>query len=508
MTEPDISMTEPGISETGTGISMPETNFSEKKVIDLSRIVASREALRVLPAAMARRLGVLPIMVADEKLYVAMEDDEDYLILSQLENLVGLPVISFRVKESGTVSEYIRKYYPEQLSDLEGTPLGLLEEIVFRAMLSRSSDIHFDPERDNGYVRVRIDGMMQVDQKLPLANMRELVSAVKVASGLNIAERRIPQDGQLTLWIGGDEVSLRIATVPTLYGEKMTLRILTTDRTLAELAELDMLGMNEEHLQMFLETLESAHGVILLSGPTGSGKTTTLYAALRYLKKPGNLHILSIEDPVEIPLDGINQIRIDSERVDFNRALRSTLRHDPDVIMIGEIRDAETADIAIKSSLTGHLVLSTLHANSAVGVIARLLNLDVSPELVNSSLRLVIAQRLVRCPCPHCVQNESPTIVDREFFGWNNEEMVVPKAVGCPLCNQTGYVGRLGLYEMIPIDRNLRNMIRNKENEDAIAHYLFQNKNLLTLKRDGMQKIQKGLTTPEEVRRVVYLNEG
>ncbi|MDR2438038.1 MAG: GspE/PulE family protein [Planctomycetaceae bacterium] len=481
--------------------------FSEKKVIDLSRVVSSRDALRILPPAMARRLGVLPIMIADEKLYVVMADDEDYLILSQLENLVGLPVIVLRAKTPESVSIFIRKYYPEQVSELDGTPLGLLEEIVFRAMLSRSSDIHFDSERDNGFVRLRIDGMMRVDQKLPLANMNELISAVKVSSGLNIAEHRVPQDGQLTLWIGNDEVSMRVATVPTLYGEKMTLRILATESTLAELAELDMLGMNEQHLQMFLDTLESAHGVILLSGPTGSGKTTTLYAALRHLKKPETLHILSIEDPVEIPLDGINQIRIDSERVDFNRALRSTLRHDPDVIMIGEIRDAETADIAIKSSLTGHLVLSTLHANDSVGVIARLLNLGVAPELVNSALRLVIAQRLVRSPCPHCVQMESPSTVDREFFGWNDGEMLVPKTVGCPLCNQTGYAGRLGLYEMVSVDRTVREMIRNKESEDALSHYLFHDQNQLTLKADGAEKIRKGLTTPEEVRRVVYLND-
>ncbi|MDR1270547.1 MAG: GspE/PulE family protein [Planctomycetaceae bacterium] len=481
--------------------------FSEKNVIDLSRIVSSRDALRILPPAMARRLGVLPVMIAEEKLYVVMEDDEDYLVLSQLENLVGLPVVVLKAKTPESVAIFIRKYYPEQVSELEGTPLGLLEEIVFRAMLSRSSDIHFDPERENGFVRLRIDGMMRIDQKLPLANMNELISAVKVSSGLNIAEHRIPQDGQLTLWIGNDEISMRVATVPTLYGEKMTLRILVTESTLAELAELNMLGMNEQHLQTLLNTLESAHGVILLSGPTGSGKTTTLYAALRHLKKSGTLHILSIEDPVEIPLDGINQIRIDSERIDFNRALRSTLRHDPDVIMIGEIRDAETADIAIKSSLTGHLVLSTLHANNSVGVIARLLNLGVAPELVNSALRLVIAQRLVRSPCPHCVRLEPPITIDREFFGWNNEEILVPKIVGCPLCNQTGYAGRLGLYEMVSVDRKVREMIRNKESEDALSHYLFNDHSLLTLQADGAEKIRKGLTTPEEVRRVVYLND-
>ncbi|MDR1963570.1 MAG: type II/IV secretion system protein [Planctomycetaceae bacterium] len=479
----------------------------EKSVIDLSRVVSSRDALRLLAPQMARRLGILPMMIADEKLYVVMEDEDDYLALSQLENLVGLPVIVLRAKKPETVSIFIRKYYPEQTSELDGTPLGLLEEIVFRAMLSRSSDIHFDPERENGYVRLRIDGMMRVDQSLPLANMNELISAVKVSSGLNIAERRIPQDGQLTLWIGNDEVSMRVATVPTLYGEKMTLRILATENTLAELAELDMLGMNEQHLQLFLATLENAHGVILLSGPTGSGKTTTLYAALRHLKRPGTLHLLSIEDPVEIPLDGINQIRIDNERIDFNRALRSTLRHDPDVIMIGEIRDAETADIAIKSSLTGHLVLSTLHANDSVGVIARLLNLGIAPELVNSALRLVIAQRLVRSPCPHCVRFESPAVVDREFFGWTDEAISVPKAVGCPLCNHSGYAGRLGLYEMAPVDRQVREMVRNKESEDALSHYLFVQRSMLSLRADGAEKVRKGLTTAEEVRRVIYLNE-
>jgi type IV pilus assembly protein PilB len=486
---------------------MSKPMFLEKAAVDLSRIVASREALQILPPPMARRLGVLPIAITDEKLYVVMENEDDYLAISQLENMIGLPVTVLHAQHPESVTGFIRKYYPEQASESDGTPLGLLEEIVFRAMLSRSSDIHFDPERENGIIRLRIDGLIRVDQTLSLAGMNELISAVKVSSGLNIAKRRVPQDGQLTLWIGNNEVSMRVATVPTLYGEKMTLRILATENTLAELAELDRLGMNGQHLQMLLDSLESAHGMVLLSGPTGSGKTTTLYAALRHLKRAGTLHILSIEDPVEIPLDGINQIRIDNERIDFNLALRSTLRHDPDVIMIGEIRDAETADIAVKSSLTGHLVLSTLHANDSVGVVTRLLNLGIATELVNSTLRLVIAQRLVRNPCPHCVLLEPPDVVDCEFFGWTDTEMIVPKAVGCPLCNHTGYVGRLGLYEMIPVDKTIREMIRKRESEDALSHYLFTERSLPTLKADGAEKIRQGMTTPSEVRRVVYLNE-
>ncbi|MDR0390749.1 MAG: GspE/PulE family protein [Planctomycetaceae bacterium] len=480
--------------------------LSEKAVIDLSRVVATREALKMIPAAQSRRLGVLPLVVSEDKLYVVMADNEDYLSLSQIENLVGIPVVILRAEQPESVPDYIKKYYPEYANEFVGTPLGLLEEVVLRAMLYRSSDIHFDPEQETGFIRFRIDGLMQVDQTLPVSNMNELISAVKVSSGLNIAEHRIPQDGQISLWVTGTEVSMRVATIPTIYGEKMTLRILATENTLAELAELNMLGMNDAHLKMLLETLDNTNGVILLSGPTGSGKTTTLYAALRHLKQSGTLHILSIEDPVEIPLNGINQVRIDSDRVDFNRALRSTLRHDPDVIMIGEIRDSETADIAIKSALTGHLVLSTLHANDSVGVVTRLLNLGVASELVNSALRLVIAQRLVRSPCPHCVRYEPPNEIDREFFGWVNDENIrVPKTTGCPLCNHSGYAGRLGLYEIIKIDRKIRDLIRNTANEDEISNYIFNECNSPTLKVDGIDKIKKGLTTPEEVRRVTFL---
>jgi type IV pilus assembly protein PilB len=229
--------------------------------------------------------------VIEERLYVVTADESDYFLLSQIESLVGIPVVILKAKPPESVAGYIKKYYPEYAGELSGTPLGLREEVVLRAMLYRSSDIHFDPERDDGMIRFRIDGLMQIDQTISLDNMSELISAVKVSSGLNIAEHRIPQDGQISLWVAGAEVSMRVATIPTIYGEKMTLRILTTENTLTDLAELNMLGMSDSHLQIFLETLDTANGVILLSGPTGSGKTTTLYAALRHLKKSGTLHI-------------------------------------------------------------------------------------------------------------------------------------------------------------------------------------------------------------------------
>ena len=258
---------------------------------------------------------------------------------------------------------------------------------------------------------------------------------------------------------------------------------------------------------MFANTLRTPHGIVLLSGPTGSGKTTTLYAGLRRIKESGELHILTIEDPVEIPLDGITQVRVDSERVSFNRALRSALRHDPDVIMIGEIRDAETADIAVKAALTGHLVLSTVHTNDAVGVVTRLLNLGVAPDLLASTLRLAVAQRLVRRPCPHCVEWVEPTMHVCERFGWdeNHGTIRAPRAVGCPLCAGTGYAGRIGLYEMLAVNDDVRAAVQAGGNEEALRRAGFDAGRLPRLFEDGAAKILAGETTPEEVERVAAL---
>ncbi len=480
----------------------------QPQAIDLRRVVASPEAIRKVPARQARRLGVLPIAIDQEQLLVVLADEDGAMQISQLEAQVGMPIRVLRASDPSMVASAIRRYYPQADAETAGTPLGLFEEIVQRAILFRSSDIHLDPEPEGAFVRLRIDGMLRIDRPLSLESMAELVSAIKVAAGLDIAERRVPQDGQVTLHAGGDEISMRVATVPTIRGEKMTLRILATEALVAELAELGELGMTDAHHKLLLSSLNQAHGVILLSGPTGSGKTTTLYASLRHLRRPGTHHILSIEDPVEIPLAGINQVHVDSERVSFNRALRSALRHDPDIIMIGEIRDSETADIAVKSALTGHLVLSTLHANNSTGVITRLLNLGVAPELVTTALRLVIAQRLVRRPCLHCMRWESPSETDREWLGWSpEEEILVPHPYGCHLCNNTGYSGRTGLYEMVPMHRAVREMIREGAGEDRIGSYVFGDLGLPTLRADGAHKIRQGATTVEEVRRVTFLGD-
>ena len=373
-------------------------------VIDLGRVAASNEALEKVPARLALKLGILPVALDGDRLTVVQANPDDDMALVQLQGQIGLELMVARAKDPGGVAIALKRYYPEKQAQGAGTPLALLEQMVNRALQIHCSDIHFDPEGENAVVRMRVDGIMRRERVLSLPEHADLVSAIKVSARLDISEKRIPQDGQLTLESLGEEISMRVATIPTVNGEKVTLRILATATVAAELARIEALGMCDRHRQYFLSALSQSYGAVVLSGPTGSGKTTTLYAALRHLREPGTSHIISIEDPVEIPLEGINQVHVDSERVSFAKALRSVMRHDPDIIMIGEIRDGETADIAVKSALTGHLVLATLHANSSVSVVTRLLNLGVPRELVASTLRLVIAQRLVRRPCAHCME--------------------------------------------------------------------------------------------------------
>jgi type II secretory ATPase GspE/PulE/Tfp pilus assembly ATPase PilB-like protein len=482
--------------------------MSRRAAIDLSKVSVSEAALARVPARLARRYGILPIALDDDRLTVAQADPDDTLGPIQLEGQLGVRIETVRVARPETVARAIERYYTGMEGGTGATALATLEHLVHRAIQIHCSDIHLDPEAGIGVARMRVDGMMRVVSEYTPAFLTDLVSAIKVAARLDISEKRAPQDGQLTIESLGESVAMRVALVPTVHGEKVTLRILATAAVSEELDRLDGLGMDEAHDRMFRTALDQAHGVVLLSGPTGSGKTTTLYAALRHLREPGTHHIVSIENPVEVPLRGVNQIQIDGERVTFAKALRSVLRHDPDVIMIGEIRDAETADIAVKSALTGHLVLATLHANTSISVMTRLLGLGVSRDLVTATLRLVLSQRLVRRPCPHCVGDAPVTEALRTEFGWNMDApTTVPRIHGCSLCGQLGYAGRLGLYEIVPMNRGLRDRIAEGASEDSMADYVFGERRLPTLRADGAMKIVRGLTTPEEVRRVTFLAE-
>jgi type II secretory ATPase GspE/PulE/Tfp pilus assembly ATPase PilB-like protein len=477
--------------------------------IDLGKVAVADEALARVPARLARRYGLLPVALEGDMLTVVQANPDDPMGVMELESRLGLRIETLDAGRPEAVARAIERYYAGAAGDDAPTALAALERLVNRAIQIHCSDIHLDPEEGRGVARMRVDGMMRVVSEYTPSFMTDLVSAVKVAARLDISERRAPQDGQIVMDSLGESIAMRVAVIPTTHGEKVTLRILATAAVSEELDRLPALGMSERHLGMMRSALDMAHGVVLLSGPTGSGKTTTLYAALRYLREPGTRHILTIENPVEIPLKGVNQIQIDGERVSFAKALRSVLRHDPDIIMVGEIRDAETADIAVKSALTGHLVLATLHANTSVSVITRLLNLGVTREMAAATLRLVVAQRLVRRPCPHCAVQEPATEAECAEFGWNPATPPrIPRSRGCALCGQLGYAGRMGLYEMTPVDRELRECLLTGASEDQMTDLVFGRRGLPTLAQDGADKAAAGITTPEEVRRVTFLGEG
>lgn len=476
------------------------------KTISLRKISVSDSVLSLLKPAFAHRYSVLPISFEEERLTVAIDPESElYEIHDALESETGLIVQAVFADNREDLKTALRRYYPPVTANSSNVASDLFNNILNRALQLRASDIHIGPKQNFAIVELRIDGALRVDRQIDLNLLSELTAVIKIAAGLDIAEKRTPLDGSINTKLGEEDVSLRVATLPTIYGEHITLRLLSQDHG-EELEQLSALGLSPIHEKMIRSALDDPNGIILLSGPTGSGKTTTLYAALRHLREDSSMRLISIEDPVEKPVDGVTQVKVDpdGERLTFNKALRSVLRHDPDVIMIGEIRDGETGDIAVKSALTGHLVLSTLHTNSASGVITRLINLGIAPFLVASTMRLAIAQRLVRVPCPHCVQFVRPTPDVCEIFGWDpdDETLQIPEVKGCSLCGGKGYAGRLGLYEFIPIDDRLREHILNNISERDIEIYAFKERKYPSLLDDGGWKILAGKTTVKEVLRV------
>ncbi|MCD6522079.1 type II/IV secretion system protein [Candidatus Calescamantes bacterium] len=387
----------------------------------------------------------------------------------------------------------------EDLLDLAHKPpiIKFVNLALYEALKMRATDVHIEPEESRVRVRYRIDGVLHEISSPPLHYLPAIISRIKVMANLNIAEHRLPQDGRFKIKYNGEEVDVRVSIIPTIWGERVVLRLLMRSRLLA----LEELGMDEETFCIMENLLKLPHGIILVTGPTGSGKTTTLYASLMRINTPER-NIITIEDPVEYQIPGIAQIQVKpSIGLTFAEGLRSVLRHDPDIILVGEMRDRETAEIAIRASLTGHLVFSTLHTNDSASAITRLLDIGIEPYLVSSSVRAIIAQRLVRKICPECRREE---LVDKEE--WKKLTNVAPpekiwKGEGCEKCLGTGYFGRTGIYEVLVIDENIRKMI----NERVEAHLIkkeARKKGMKTLIDDGMIKVKKGITTVEEVLRV------
>ncbi|MBI5343718.1 MAG: type II secretion system ATPase GspE [Deltaproteobacteria bacterium] len=392
----------------------------------------------------------------------------------------------------------------EETRDLLETPdeapvIKFVHSLLFRAIKERSSDIHVEPYERELSVRNRVDGILYPMVSAPRKWHAPVVSRIKVMAGLDIAERRLPQDGRIKIRIGGKEIDIRVSIVPTAFGERAVLRLLDRSSILLGLTDI---GLSSEDLSLFERFLSRSNGIVLVTGPTGSGKTTTLYAALRRLDS-GTKNIITIEDPIEYQIQGIGQIQVNPKiQLSFANGLRSILRQDPDIIMVGEIRDAETAEIAIQASLTGHLVLSTLHTNDSASAVTRLVDMGIEPFLVASSLSAVIAQRLIRKLCPACRVPYDPSPAQWGKLGLSAPpEGPFHAAAGCPDCLNTGYLGRIGIFEILPADDRLRSLILTRSDADGIKSFAVS-RGMRTILAAGAEKVRQGITSAEEVLRV------
>lgn len=405
--------------------------------------------------------------------------------------------------EAGTQDEPDATEFIEHLRDLasEAPVIRRVNQIIARVVDLRASDIHLEPFEDALHIRYRIDGEISTHEALPAGLAAAVISRVKLLAGLDIAERRLPQDGRIRSRVKGRDLDLRVSTVPTVHGESVVMRIL--DRSAVKL-DLDAMGFDADNLQAFQALVARPHGIVLVTGPTGSGKTTTLYAALAKINADAH-KIITVEDPVEYQLPGINQIQVHSAiGLTFARLLRAILRQDPDIIMIGEMRDEETAQIAVQAALTGHLVLSTLHTNTAAGAIVRLQDMGVERYLITSSVNGVLAQRLVRCLCTHCRQPYQPPPAMLDQLGlrrFMEQGQPLYRANGCEHCRGSGYVGRTAIHELLVLDGALQRAIIDGADATALQT-LACHRGMLTLMQDGLRKAAQGITTLDEVLRV------
>src|SRR3954468_11689323 len=499
----------------------------------------SPELISKVPINFAKQARLLPLRMDTDHVVVAMADPLDTGAVDSVRLLLGTSVSPLLVPTQSILdcinSVYDRaKNEAEQLvDDLEAGDLDtvaheleepqdlldssdeapiirLVNSLLFRAAKERASDIHIEPQERGICVRFRVDGVLQEVIRPPKRFQNSIISRVKIMGVLNIAEKRLPQDGRIRVKLAGRDIDIRLSTTPTVYGERVVMRLLDKSAVLLDLVEI---GMDKAQLGIIESLIHRSHGIILVTGPTGSGKTTTLYAALSKINRP-DLNIMTIEDPVEYQLKGISQTPVNAKiELTFANGLRSFLRQDPDVIMVGEIRDLETAEIAIQASLTGHLVFSTVHTNDAAGAITRLVDMGVEPFLVASSLFGVLAQRLVRVLCKDCREAYYPTAEELRELGLTTEQVRKSAAgklyrpVGCDHCNGTGYRGRAGIYEIMMLDDDIRQLILKNVDSGTIKKTAAQ-KGMRSLMDDGANKVLRGVTSVAEVLSVTQEDMG
>jgi len=498
--------------------------------IRLADSAPDEAALLTVPEAIARRNQVIPIRERDRDLVVGMVDPLDIVAVDDLRRLTGFNIVPAVItlddfhralgqypSMAGTVSEVIEEILPSQFVEeesaevlravaTEGPIIRLANLMILQAIRARASDIHIEPQEQRVRVRQRVDGVLYPTMTSPRHIQLALVSRLKIMANLNIAERRVPQDGRIELKVDGRPVDLRVSTIPTVWGEKVVMRVL--DKSGAFVG-VDKLGLQPEDRQRFEAIIGKPHGVVLLMGPTGCGKTTTLYAILNRLNTP-QVNIMTIEDPVEYQMPGISQVQVNPlPGLTFVRGLRAFLRQDPDIIMVGEIRDDETAHIAVQAALTGHLVLSTLHTNDTAGAVSRLASMGVEPFLMASSMVGLIAQRLVRVLCERCREPYEPSddVLARLSLARPATPLTFYRPVGCAYCNHIGYKGRIGIFEILPVDATIKPLIAHNAPAGEIRAAAIA-AGMRTLQDDAVSKVINGTTSLEEALRVVLVEGG
>ncbi len=495
--------------------------------VDLSERKIDLELAQQIPPQLARHHRALPVWRRDDKIVVAMANPVDVLALDDIRDSLRRPVLPVMADSEqimaaiarlglsdSRVQEAIQAAVVEtepviadvaaEVTEERAPIVAFVELLLSKAVQERASDIHIEPGKNDLRVRFRVDGVLHDAMTPPRSLQAGIISRVKVMAEIDIAERRIAQDGRMSIEIGGTPIDIRVATIPTIYGEAAVLRIL---RSGSEMISLDQMGFLPQQLERFRDAYERPWGAILVTGPTGSGKSTTLYGALEALKDPTR-NIITAEDPVEYKIDGIKQVQVNNKAgMTFARALRSFLRADPDVMLVGEIRDAETATIAVEASLTGHLVLSTLHTNSAAATPMRLIEMGVEPFLVTSALTAIVAQRLARRLCDRCKLPTKTTLAEigvKSLDGVDLDtdgEIQVFTTGGCEACNGTGYQGRFAIHEVMTVTDDIRTAILNRRSAEEV-HRLALSEGMISLRADGLLKVAQGLTTVQELLRV------
>ena len=496
--------------------------------IDLAEGDVDSLAASMIPEKLARRYGAIPVKFLDENtLQVAMVDPTNVFAIDDLRMMTGYD-IKPAIATAEEVFEQISKIHrlgetvdeealeeggaaeeeaaaPSDIRDVaaEAPIIKLVNGVISQGVDDRASDLHFEPREKELVIRFRIDGVLHEIMSVPKRMQAGVLSRLKVMADIDIAERRIPQDGRIGLTVGGKPIDIRVASMPTVFGEKIVLRLLDKSSVMLGLKDL---GFADKALARFDSSYRKPYGAILVTGPTGSGKSTTLYATLNVLNSKEK-NIITVEDPVEYRLNGINQTQINAKAgLTFASGLRAILRSDPDIVMVGEIRDRETAQIAIEAALTGHMVLSTLHTNDAPGALTRLTEMGVEPFLTASAIECVLAQRLARCLCPECKEAYEPTDEALRQNGFPEEvigtgiKLYRPK--GCPRCNNSGYKGRLGLYEVMLVSEAVERLTVERKSADEISR-VAQAEGMVTLREDGIDKVIQGMTSVEEIGRVI-----